>query len=378
MGLPYFNFFPRDWLADTRVTAMSYELQGIYMRLLSIMWDESTSSDECSLPDEDPYLAGALHLSKGKWRKVRAVLIDGPHAVFTAEGGRITNKRLTSEWNSAKKRSQSARDNASKRWTEDKDNEQPYPLGNKETDDADASPTALPAHSDGNAVAMRRQCSPEPKASGEERDSRPTVPLPSVEEPPVVIDAAGVGRSPREESVQTPPGGEAARTDPPKRRTKQRDLYTPLVDQLRDELREATIAAGNDPSALPQDWPLKATGIVRRLLTARPSKGEPKPQDGILPLAWLDDEGRLLRLRNVMAYGRDACALRAHPAGFAELVAAWPRKLREWNITDKLLQRCPPAWRYRRLSQSQSNSLSVESETWEQGPDGKWRQAAGG
>jgi len=52
-SVPYFKFFPADWLGSTSVACMTLEQQGAYMRLLSHAWQAS----DCGIPDDDAMLA---------------------------------------------------------------------------------------------------------------------------------------------------------------------------------------------------------------------------------------------------------------------------------------------------------------------------------
>jgi hypothetical protein len=44
---------------------LSYELKGVYVELLALMWLDP----QCRLPDDDQVLAGMLHVDIGKWKR---------------------------------------------------------------------------------------------------------------------------------------------------------------------------------------------------------------------------------------------------------------------------------------------------------------------
>jgi len=113
MSLPYFNFYPSDWLGEPRIAAMNLEEQGAYIRLLALMWE---LGQDCSLPGDDETLARMLGVSRQKWRHLRAVLVDGPMAVLDrTDDGRLTNRRLRQEWEKATRKSDLARQARNKR-----------------------------------------------------------------------------------------------------------------------------------------------------------------------------------------------------------------------------------------------------------------------
>lgn len=90
MRFPHFDFYPGDWQSDTSNAALTFEEQGVHMKLLCLMWDQ----DDCTLPDDDPLIARWLKVTPRKWKQWRAVLVDGNFAVFRAENGKIFSKKL--------------------------------------------------------------------------------------------------------------------------------------------------------------------------------------------------------------------------------------------------------------------------------------------
>jgi uncharacterized protein YdaU (DUF1376 family) len=114
--MPYFSFHVRDWLSSSSVQALTYAEQGVYITLLAKMWEQAPTHGDCSLPDDDRFLARTLHLSPEEWAEFRSVLVDGPQAVLRSEGGRIFNPRLRSEWEAACRKSKQASEAIGKRW----------------------------------------------------------------------------------------------------------------------------------------------------------------------------------------------------------------------------------------------------------------------
>lgn len=53
--IPYFPFYPDDWLSSPRVMTMTYEQRGLYIHLLAMAW----KMDGCSIPN-DPALIRRL------------------------------------------------------------------------------------------------------------------------------------------------------------------------------------------------------------------------------------------------------------------------------------------------------------------------------
>jgi uncharacterized protein YdaU (DUF1376 family) len=76
---PSFQFYPKDW-SDYRVQRMSYEAQGIYMRLLCYMWADS--DDQCHLIDDDDDIARALGTTVEQWLQNRAEIQKKSDPIF--------------------------------------------------------------------------------------------------------------------------------------------------------------------------------------------------------------------------------------------------------------------------------------------------------
>jgi uncharacterized protein YdaU (DUF1376 family) len=88
MSLPYFNFYPKDFEADT--SHLTLEEDGAYNRLLRLCW----MTPGCSLPDDDAWIMRRMRVDAEAFeRAVRPVLAE----FFTRKAGRISNARMTKE-----------------------------------------------------------------------------------------------------------------------------------------------------------------------------------------------------------------------------------------------------------------------------------------
>ena len=88
---PAFSFYPADWLSSPKVTAMTSEEEGAYIRLLCYAWGDP----DCALPDDDVALAALSRLGK-RWNNCSAKI----RSCFTANEktpGKLFNKRLLVE-----------------------------------------------------------------------------------------------------------------------------------------------------------------------------------------------------------------------------------------------------------------------------------------
>jgi uncharacterized protein YdaU (DUF1376 family) len=88
MSLPFFNFYPKDFEADT--SHLTLEEDGAYNRLLRLCW----MTPGCSIPDDDAWIARRMRVdSEAFERAVRPVLAE----FFVRKGGRVSNPRLSKE-----------------------------------------------------------------------------------------------------------------------------------------------------------------------------------------------------------------------------------------------------------------------------------------
>ena len=85
---------------DSHNAALTYEEWGVHIALLCRMWDQP----DCTLPNDDRYLARLLRVPEDQWRQWREVLVDGPYAVLIIQHGKIVSPRLYKEWLKVKDR----------------------------------------------------------------------------------------------------------------------------------------------------------------------------------------------------------------------------------------------------------------------------------
>lgn len=90
--LPYFPFYPADWLSSPRIMCLTLAQQGAYLRLLAVCW----MSGDCSVPDDPQKLAALTGLPLEEVPTLGPFL--GPHPQKT---GSLTNGRLYKEWKKA-------------------------------------------------------------------------------------------------------------------------------------------------------------------------------------------------------------------------------------------------------------------------------------
>jgi uncharacterized protein YdaU (DUF1376 family) len=133
-SLPYFRFFPSDWLGSGNVTLMSDAERGIYIMLLAVAWGRPG----CLLP-LDPEVCRKLIRSK-RTAPVAKVL----EMCFVRTEFGHSNNKLQTEFEHASGTQQGAKKAANSRW-------------NKGKQDANAMRTD-----------MRTQCQPDSKAIPEE------------------------------------------------------------------------------------------------------------------------------------------------------------------------------------------------------------------
>lgn len=88
MSLPYFPLYPRDYDADTAHLTLAED--GAYSRLLRLCW----TAPGCSIPHDEAWICRRLRVSKSEFKRSVAPVIE---EFFTAENGRIFNRRLRKE-----------------------------------------------------------------------------------------------------------------------------------------------------------------------------------------------------------------------------------------------------------------------------------------
>ncbi|MEJ7737436.1 MAG: DUF1376 domain-containing protein [Chitinophagaceae bacterium] len=105
MKSPAFQFYPGDWLGSTKISLMTPEQEGAYIRLLCHMWGQ----DDCSLPKDDTMLSKLSRLEE-KWNENKEIILK----CFSEKNGKIFNKRLSDEKKKQNKFRQKQASNGSK------------------------------------------------------------------------------------------------------------------------------------------------------------------------------------------------------------------------------------------------------------------------
>lgn len=80
---------------DFKVQRMSYEAQGIYMKMLCFMWNDS--KDQCSMPNDDIIISKSLGITLKKWMKIKEEIFYKNDPIFAVNGNKIISKRLRKE-----------------------------------------------------------------------------------------------------------------------------------------------------------------------------------------------------------------------------------------------------------------------------------------
>jgi uncharacterized protein YdaU (DUF1376 family) len=111
---PAFQFYAKDWL-DMRVMRMSYEAQGVYMRILAHMWADSDT--QFSIENDPKALSRMLGLSVKKFQKIFAEIQWPNDHIFIEEDGFLISKRLRKEKEKQVKISTKRSQAADNRWS---------------------------------------------------------------------------------------------------------------------------------------------------------------------------------------------------------------------------------------------------------------------
>ena len=90
--LPYFQFYPADWLSSPRIMCSTLVQQGAYIRLLCVCW----LSGDCSVPADQKKLAMLSGLPEQELEFVYQMFSAHPQ-----KEGHLTNERLLKEWERA-------------------------------------------------------------------------------------------------------------------------------------------------------------------------------------------------------------------------------------------------------------------------------------
>ena len=126
----WFPFYVPDFLSSRTVTMMTAEEVGGYVLLLCYAWQDPNGS----LPTDDDSLR-VLSRMRGDMTRLKSCFIE--------KKGRLYNKRLIQELEKVKEKSLSAKKSAALRW-----------------------------HSDGNANALRRQCSSQSESQSQSESDK--------------------------------------------------------------------------------------------------------------------------------------------------------------------------------------------------------------
>ena len=89
---PAFQLYPKEWLSSGRITMMTPEQEGVFIRLLLHQWEDPT----CTLPDDDAKLAILSRLGE-RWLKVGSTSVKGAFVKHPTLPHRIYNERLYRE-----------------------------------------------------------------------------------------------------------------------------------------------------------------------------------------------------------------------------------------------------------------------------------------
>jgi hypothetical protein len=115
-SLPYFPFYPGEWLRSPTVLGMSLLEQGAYLRLLCVQWE-----DGCVDPEDVGLILGLDDaaviemLSRRPWKR----------AFPKCEDGMLRNPRLAVDRETAQQKVEGARNSAKARWDKHKQKGKP-------------------------------------------------------------------------------------------------------------------------------------------------------------------------------------------------------------------------------------------------------------
>jgi len=143
-GLPYFPFYPEDFMGDGAVVAMTNEQVGTYVFLLLMAWRELPVG---SIPDDDAILARWARMTPGKWKKNKAAVLRP----WVLKDGRWHQKRMQLEYGKLILRSDKAREAVEARWEK---------IRGLRTNDSGTGSVG-PPHSVGNTDVQRTDYQPE-------------------------------------------------------------------------------------------------------------------------------------------------------------------------------------------------------------------------
>lgn len=103
-SLPWFPFFPKDWLSSQQITQMAPAQRGAFIQLLALAWGEGDADP--SLPADDATLSVLSGLASDSLPLVRSQ--------FTERNGRLYNPKLSEVWRDQQERHRKAVEKATK------------------------------------------------------------------------------------------------------------------------------------------------------------------------------------------------------------------------------------------------------------------------
>lgn len=109
---PWFKFYPRDWLSDEKVRALSFRARGVYMEILCLMWKSRT----CKLPGDKKRLSRMVGLPEDEFVKIWAELMHPEDPIFKIKKNKIQSDRLLLELSELKRIKKARSDAAKVRW----------------------------------------------------------------------------------------------------------------------------------------------------------------------------------------------------------------------------------------------------------------------
>ena len=116
---PSFQFYPKDWL-DYKVIRMSYEAQGVYIRLLSHIWMDTKT--QYKIKDDPEMIRKVLGLTKKKFLKIFQEIQWRDDPIFAKRDGCLVSERLKKEKENQVIRYEKRKQAADKRWKQSKCN----------------------------------------------------------------------------------------------------------------------------------------------------------------------------------------------------------------------------------------------------------------
>lgn len=104
---PWFKMYPQDYMDGT--SALTWEEKGVYGDILALIYIH-----DGPLPDDDRWMAHALHGDLRAWRRVKAALVNKKKIKVTSAG--IVNDRAMKELIARNEKTRSAQRSAGVRW----------------------------------------------------------------------------------------------------------------------------------------------------------------------------------------------------------------------------------------------------------------------